>query len=118
MFSSLSYKKAFRILSEDDSDEDEISIYKKNAIKLSNILISNKSAKKEFIKWVKYGFTNGYETLNIIAYKKHSWFVLFGLDVFITFLLIAIIIVSIVIYGIVKIYKKCFSKKENKLKKD
>lgn len=118
MYSSLSYKKAFRIFSEDDSDEDEISIYKKNAIKLSNILKSNKSTKKEFIKWVNYGFKNGYETLNIIAYKKHSWFVVFGLDVFITFLLLAIIILSIVVYGIVRIYKKCFSKKEQKLKKD
>ena len=104
-------------MSEDDSDEDEISIYKKNAIKISKILKSNKSTKKEYIKWINYGFRNGYETLNIKAYKAHSWFVVFGLDVFITFLLVAILILSIIIYGIVRIYKRYFVKTE-KLKKE
>lgn len=101
-----SYEKAIRDLYDDedeDEDENEINIYKKNAIKLSKILRHNKKANDEYIKWINYGFNNGYETLNIDAYEIQYWFSLFGLDVFITFLIPVLIILYLLIKLIIKI---------------
>ena len=100
------YEKAIRDLYDDeDEDDNEINIYKKNAIKLSKILRHNKKANDEYVKWINYGFKNGYETLNIDAFEVQYWFSLFGLDVFITFLIPVLIILYLLIKLVIKIWK-------------
>lgn len=95
----------------DNEDEIEnINIYRKSAAKISIILHNSKIASNEFNLWLKYGLNSKYNLISNNAYVSQSWFAFYGYDVFIICSSVIVVLLYIILYVLIKLYKVCKSK--------
>ena len=93
--------------------------YYENIKIISKIMKSLKNPREEFKFWMDFGYNNGYQSLQIPAYKyKYSWIIVNGYDVAFVWVMIFLIILYIIKKIINCIHDCLCGKCENKHKRN